>query len=551
MSLNPPQDYRKTEFIHRVGLAVNKPNAANVLSGTLYYSTDTGFLERSNGTGWELFASTGGGGGALTPHASTHEPGGVDEIPAAAWITQPNIFEGDQTVDGDLFVTGTITPVSQAQLDKINQLIGDPTGSRMLMSSNYQSGLSLRHDEDLELGRIACGNYEVQTYQPLIIESESLQFKTGLSPVLEDHVKIHPSGGITVGVDHSVDPGTGVVKATEFIPSIQGPQGEIGPTGPTGAQGPKGDTGDVGPVGPQGMQGVMGPQGPKGDTGAQGPKGDKGDPGSSNAVPHHTTHELGGNDVLLLAQNQVNGLPTKLSTIDTNITKNTQDIAIINNDAAFKNQTNTFTLNQTINGSLAVGPRITVAGDILTNGPVYPGRFDTSWTQQGSWYLASHGSYGLYSNTGLYVESNIWANALLSRLGVYEHNRAVPMGEWINIPYNAANFNCNNGPWSTTAVSVPINHYTLIGKTCIWSFVIGGTVTAGATLVHMLPPFLAAKEPDGNSHPGFSTDNSGVINLWLRTSLAWGNGYIICSKIDNTPFVGTLNLYSTVIYEIQ
>jgi len=59
MALNPPQSYRKTAFIHRVGLAANKPLAADVLVGTLYYSTDTVTLERSNGTLWEAFSGTG------------------------------------------------------------------------------------------------------------------------------------------------------------------------------------------------------------------------------------------------------------------------------------------------------------------------------------------------------------------------------------------------------------------------------------------------------------------------------------------------------------
>lgn len=230
------QDYRKTALTHRVGLAAAKPAASNVLAGTLYYSTDTGTLERSNGSGWEPFASTSSGGG-LVAHAATHDVGGTDELINAAWVSQPNTFEGDQTIDGDLFVTGTITPVTKEILEKINKLIGDPTGSRMLMSSNYVSGLSLRHDEDAEMGRIACGNYDTQTYQPLVIESEDFKVKTGFSPPgLREHLRVHPSGGVTVGeeTDHDVDPGIGVVKAYQFIPTIQGPQGPKGDTGPVG-----------------------------------------------------------------------------------------------------------------------------------------------------------------------------------------------------------------------------------------------------------------------------------------------------------------------------
>ena len=158
----------------------------------------------------------GSSGGTIAAHASTHQPGGTDEIADAAWVTLSNTFEGDQTVDGDLFVTGTVNPLTADQRDRINQLIGDPTGSRMLMSSSYVSGLSLRHDEDAALGRIACGNYDAQTYQPLVIESQEFQIKTGLTPPgLIEQVRVHPSGGVTVG-DHSVDPGGGIVKAQAF-----------------------------------------------------------------------------------------------------------------------------------------------------------------------------------------------------------------------------------------------------------------------------------------------------------------------------------------------
>jgi len=55
MPLNPPQNFRKYISLHRRGLAANRPNAADVLPGTLYFSTDTLVLERSNGTIWESY----------------------------------------------------------------------------------------------------------------------------------------------------------------------------------------------------------------------------------------------------------------------------------------------------------------------------------------------------------------------------------------------------------------------------------------------------------------------------------------------------------------
>ena len=129
-----------------------------------------------------------------------------------------NTFTGDQTVDGDLFVTGEVNPTVLArQLPKINQLtgeVGDPSGSRTLMSQSLISGLSLRHDEDIGHGRVAVGNYDTQTYQPLLFEIESFQIHTGVSPgVRLERVRVHPGGGVTVGTVHTTDPGAGVLQA--------------------------------------------------------------------------------------------------------------------------------------------------------------------------------------------------------------------------------------------------------------------------------------------------------------------------------------------------
>lgn len=57
MPLNPPQDYRKTLFTHRLGLASARPAATDVLPGTLFYSSDLSVLERSNGTIWEPYSA--------------------------------------------------------------------------------------------------------------------------------------------------------------------------------------------------------------------------------------------------------------------------------------------------------------------------------------------------------------------------------------------------------------------------------------------------------------------------------------------------------------
>ena len=130
-----------------------------------------------------------------------------------------NTFTGDQTVDGDLFVTGEVNPVVLARqkpkIDLFTGVVGDPAGSRTLLSRSLTSGLSLRHDEDLGArAHLAVGNYDTQSYQPLLIEVESFQVHTGVSPgTRAERVRVHPSGGVTVGTSHTTDPGTGVMRA--------------------------------------------------------------------------------------------------------------------------------------------------------------------------------------------------------------------------------------------------------------------------------------------------------------------------------------------------
>src|SRR5258705_10920503 len=84
MPLNPPQDYRKTAFTHRQGLAADRPLATDVLVGTLYHSTDTNVVERSNGAAWIAFS--GGGVAGATVAIGSKRPPGVD---------------GDDGVDGE------------------------------------------------------------------------------------------------------------------------------------------------------------------------------------------------------------------------------------------------------------------------------------------------------------------------------------------------------------------------------------------------------------------------------------------------------------------
>jgi hypothetical protein len=93
----------------------------------------------------------------------------------------------------------------------------------------------------------------------------------------------------------------------------------------------------------------------------------------------------------------------------------------------------------TVNGAVNINSSIVAALNIHTkNGAyLYPGRTDVAdGNIQGSWFLSSHGAYGLYCNTGLYVAGNVWSAAGFS--GPYHstqyHN--VYTGKWVGTPDN-------------------------------------------------------------------------------------------------------------------
>lgn len=98
----------------------------------------------------------------------------------------------------------------------------------------------------------------------------------------------------------------------------------LGPQGPKGDKGDTGDTGAQGAQGPQGIQGETGPQGPTGATGPQGPAGTQ------------TT------DASLL-------------------TSGTLADARLSANVPLKDAANTFTQNQTLNGTNNVAPNQTAA----------------------------------------------------------------------------------------------------------------------------------------------------------------------------------------------
>jgi len=96
--------------VHRRGTRVTQPSAALVTVGTLFFVVDEGVIERANGTTWETYSGSGGGGGStvrtgavgiiIDGGAAVITPGikGFLEIPFSCTIAGVTLLSSDPLV---------------------------------------------------------------------------------------------------------------------------------------------------------------------------------------------------------------------------------------------------------------------------------------------------------------------------------------------------------------------------------------------------------------------------------------------------------------------
>ena len=191
-----------------------------------------------------------------------------------------------------------------------------------------------------------------------------------------------------------------------------GPEGPIGATGPQGIQGPIGPDGPVGPAGPTGSQGIQGPVGPQGPAGG----GDVVGPASATdeavALYSGTTGKLIKNSSLYFSETtkvlQFAGKTAASPGLRPNL-------AVL--EAVLANQSNYADLRVA---------NLYATAHLIPTGSVYPGRQDTGVAQT-SWALGSHGSYGLWSNTGLYLSAQLYGVPWISFTPVWTTTGTAPV----------------------------------------------------------------------------------------------------------------------------
>lgn len=134
--------------------------------------------------------------------------------------------------------------------------------------------------------------------------------------------------------------------------------------------------------------------------------------------------------------------------------------------------------------------------------------------------------------------------------GVFEHGRSVAMGEWINIPFNAANF-FGDGviTWTVASGDMITNRYTLIGKTMFWSVFIGSSIVGGSpsTRFFIVPPF-----PFAATYSLFRPARLSIGSTFFDGEVFSEIGRLVISKADNSPFpaTGSLRLDLSAFFEI-
>ena len=194
-----------------------------------------------------------------------------------------------------------------------------------------------------------------------------------------------------------------------------------------------------------------------------------------------------------------------------------------------------------VNASLNATGNISAGAAISSGGAMYPGRQDVPGTSQFTWYLASHGSYGLFSNTGLYLSGGLTINAgganitgttnlnILNvnagpiegasfiRAAGYLYDRARPLPIFYPIDGGTITF---SGWTYTSTIS---NEYYLGGHYLVWNMGFTGNVPAGVSTVAITLP--AGYTPHMNWSGALGYCNNGGTtragHWYVNTSSPW------------------------------
>lgn len=188
-------NYRKTRKTQDRGTRAAQPLATNVLEGTIYFVTDEGVIERSNGTIWQSYSGSGGSFGSSIhgiPGLDAEEPEYPYTIPGPAGLVgatgatgaagSPGIHGfGIDGIDGeDAFSYPPSVPVPAAASGVATQQDTAATGTQNNFSLNAH------------LTYLRCNNASALTFTGFTVN--------GNAPITGDVVIIDNIGSSTVKV---------------------------------------------------------------------------------------------------------------------------------------------------------------------------------------------------------------------------------------------------------------------------------------------------------------------------------------------------------------
>jgi len=156
--------------------------------------------------------------------------------------------------------------------------------------------------------------------------------------------------------------------------------------------------------------------------------------------------------------------------------------------------------------------------------------------------IASGGNVGIGTATPsalLHINGNALFGGTLT-----ERGRSTPLGEWIDVAFNASDFSATSGStWNITSGSILSNSYTVIGKTMIWVFAATNCTVTGTA------PTLTIALPGGFT-----------CSRWINTTVIHNNGgsgfanfndgYVSCNPGSIAVTISRLNgsAWSSVLY---
>jgi Chaperone of endosialidase/Collagen triple helix repeat (20 copies) len=365
------------------GLGSTPLNASNLTTGTVpdarlsinvlkytggYPGGTTNFL-RADGS---FAAPT----ATAAPHHASHEPGGSDYLVNSVWANVANVFTQNQTISkavADLVLFSTTAGTAKA---RVSQVAAD--GMWLTTNASY-SGSAWVLDDATKAGcHLSVG---VAGINLGIFAATTGAFTSILSTTAAGALTV--LGGLTVGgaVTGGTYNGQTISSAAAFTGSM-GIAGELDVTGGSG-------TGYS--TAPIEIRTTATPR-----IGFHWP----------GVVASQIGMDSGG--VIRTYDNPGTGYERFAAlNIYTSSTSNSLGDLTCRGSTYF--QSGVYVASGTISSVRASGNSITSGWDLFSNAPMYPGREDTGWTTQTSWWLGSHGSYGLKTNCGLYVTGNVWS----------------------------------------------------------------------------------------------------------------------------------------------